>query len=102
MTITIYFTHFSIRIMVVLQYMGERWGTLWKGHQFFTGQQRDTMHALSPIDNLKIPSSLDVMFLDCGSTVYLEREPTHARGEYANYVQKDPKSGIKPRRYSTC
>ncbi|MEQ2253098.1 hypothetical protein ILYODFUR_028634 [Ilyodon furcidens] len=40
------------------------------------------------------------MFLDCGrKPEYPGGEPTHAHGEHANSMQKDPRPGVKPRTF---
>ncbi|MEQ2234845.1 hypothetical protein ILYODFUR_035579 [Ilyodon furcidens] len=85
--------------------MGERRGTPWTGRQSIAGQHRDThdkqpfTHPFTPKGNLERPMNLTVMVLGCGRSWSTRREPTHARGEHANSMQKDPRLGVKPRTY---
>ncbi|MED6278283.1 hypothetical protein CHARACLAT_022171 [Characodon lateralis] len=55
-------------------------GTPWTGRQSITGQHRHKQD--------KQP---------CTQSTW--REPTHARGEHANSIQKDPRPGIEPRTF---
>ncbi|MEQ2221390.1 hypothetical protein ILYODFUR_015445 [Ilyodon furcidens] len=70
--------------------------SLWTGCKVHPDQTRTFIH--TPKDNLEKPFNLTGMSLDCGRKLeYPER--THARGEHANSMQKDPQLGVEPRTF---
>ncbi|MEQ2242438.1 hypothetical protein ILYODFUR_035853 [Ilyodon furcidens] len=80
-------------------------GSPWTGRQTIAGQHRETgqttthTHPFTPKANVERPINLTVMSLDCGGNRSTWREPTHARGEHANSIQKDPRLGVKPKTF---
>ncbi|MED6287079.1 Diacylglycerol O-acyltransferase 1 [Characodon lateralis] len=81
--------------------MGERQGPPWVASPS-QGNTQTTARTLihTPNENLELPINLTGMPLDCGrKPEYPVRTPTHARGEHANSMQKDPRLGIEPRTF---
>lgn len=56
-------------------------------------------HTLKPKDNLERPINLTAMLSDCGRKLEYPGEPTHAQGEHANSMHKDPGPGFEPRTF---